>query len=239
MKMTARFALAFVLTFGLAAAPAVRVHAQEAPAAASTSPESGHKGEPEANSEEKKKEAEEGSEAFKKSPAVIALGKKLGMSPETASSVFTWFNFVLIAAAVAYGLGRMLPKTFRGRTEGIQKNLVEARTATEEANARLSGVEARLAKLDQEIAALRSQSEKDAAADEARIRESLAEEKQRILEAAEQEIASAQGQAERSLREYAAKLAVERAAQSMSITPEQDSALVREFASRLASKESN
>lgn len=238
MKMTARFALALVLTFGISAAPAVRMHAQEAPAAASPSPESGHKGEPEANSEEKKKEAEEGSEAFKKSPAVIAIGKKLGMSPETASSAFTWFNFAILAAAMLYALGKMLPKTFRGRTESIQKNLVEARTATEEANARLSSVEARLAKLDEEISALRSQSEKDAASDEARIKASLAEEKQRILEAAEQEIASAQGQAERSLREYAAKLAVERAAQSMSITPEQDSALVREFASRLA-KESN
>ncbi|MBS1814839.1 MAG: ATP synthase F0 subunit B [Acidobacteria bacterium] len=234
MKMFARIALIFVLIFGVAG-----VRAQEAPAPASPSAESGHQGEPEANSAQKRREAEEGSEAFKKSPSVIALGKMVGLSPEASSTAFTWFNFFLLAAAILYALGKMLPKAFRGRTEGIQKGLVEARTATEEANARLGGVEARLARLDQEIAALRTQSEKDAAADEARIKASLAEERQRILEAAEQEIASAQSHAERSLREYAAKLAVERAAAELHISSDQDSALVREFAARLSAKESN
>lgn len=234
MKMLVRVALVFVLIFGVAG-----VRAQEPAAPASPSAVSGQQAEPEANSAGKQKEAEEGTEAFKKSPSVIALGKKLGMSPETSSSAFFWFNFALFAAAILYGMAKMLPKTFKGRTETIQRGIVEARTATESANARLSGVEARLAKLDEEISALRAQSEKDAAADEARIKASLAEEKQRILEAAEQEIASAQNHAERSLREYAAKLAVERAANELQISADQDSALVREFAARLAAKESN
>jgi transposase len=45
-------------------------------------------------------------------------------------------------------LMKTLPKAFRKRSTEIQKDLVEARTATEEASARLSSVEERLAKLD-------------------------------------------------------------------------------------------
>ena len=41
-----------------------------------------------------------------------------------------------------------VPKAFRNRSTGIQTDLVDARTATEEAKARLDAVEARLSKLD-------------------------------------------------------------------------------------------
>jgi F-type H+-transporting ATPase subunit b len=229
MKMFAQLLMVSVLMFGV-----VGVRPQYAQAAAaSPSTASGQRSEPEANSASKRREAEEGSEAFKKSPAVIKMGHMLGMEPETASSVFAWLNFLVLAGGVLYALARMLPKTLRGRTEGIQKNLVEARSATEEANARLTGVEARLSKLDAEIATLKAESEKDAAADEERIKASVEDETQRIVQAAEQEISSARAQAERSLREYAAKLAVEQAASRLEISADDDSTLVREFAARL------
>jgi F-type H+-transporting ATPase subunit b len=51
---------------------------------------------------------------------------------------------------------KVLPKTFRNRSTAIQKHLVDARTATEEATARLSSVEDRLSKLDDQIAAMRA-----------------------------------------------------------------------------------
>ncbi|ADV84022.1 ATPase [Terriglobus saanensis] len=230
MTMRACVLLALVLMLGVA--PVVPLRAQAVAASPSTA--SGQKAEPQANSAGKKKEAEEGTEAFKKSPMVISLGRMMGMSPETASTVFTWFNFVILALAILYALAKALPKTFRGRTQGIQKNLVEARSATEEANARLSGVEARLAKLDGEIAALKSEAEKDAAADEARIKASVADERERIAHAAEQEIAAAEAHAQRNLREFAAKLAVEQAASKLNISDDDDSEIVRGFAARLA-----
>lgn len=231
--MRARVLLVFVLVFGVLGVQAQQGHA------ASPSVASGQTTEPEANSKMKKREAEEGSEAFKKSPSVVALGAKLGMSPETASTAFEWFNFVIIAGAILYALGKMLPKTFRGRNETIQKGIVEARSATEEANSRLAGVEARLAKLDDEIAALRTQAEKDAVADQVRIAQAVEDEKHRIVQSAEQEIAAAQSHAERSLREYAATLAVQQAASQLNISSAQDSALVREFAGRLAKEDAN
>lgn len=176
---------------------------------------------------------------FTKSPSVVAFGKKLGMNADQASTLFLWINFALFAAAILVVLGKLLPKTFRSRTALIQKGIVEARSATEEATARLAEVEARLARLDGEIAALREQAEKDAAADEARIHAAVEEETHRILHAAEQEIAAAQTHAERSLREYAASLAVQQAVAQMQITPDQDSALVREFAGRLSKEDAN
>ncbi|HEX7158606.1 MAG TPA: ATP synthase F0 subunit B, partial [Edaphobacter sp.] len=128
---------------------------------------------------------------------------------------------------------KTLPRAFRDRTSSIQKHLVEARSATEEASARLSSVEARLSKLDEQIAAMRSQAEKDIAQDEQRIKASIEEEKQRILATAEQEISAATAQAHRQLQSYAADLAIEQAARKLTISAETDRLLVQDFARRL------
>ncbi len=199
--------------------------------AASQSAASGQRSEPEANVN---KESEDPAAALKRpSSSVAKLGGMVGMSPETSVFVFNWLNFFLLAAAVLYMLARMLPKAFRTRSESIQKNIVEARVATEEARARLSAVEARLSRLDGEIAALRSEHEKAAADEEQRLRQQAEEEKARILQAADQEIASASAAAQRSLRAYAAEIAVQRAAAQLTITPDDDRVLIENFASKL------
>jgi F-type H+-transporting ATPase subunit b len=131
-----------------------------------------------------------------------------------------------------------MPKVFRDRNSAIQKHLVDARTATEEANSRLSGVEERLSKLDGQIAAMRVQAEKDSAADEQRIKASVEEEKKKILAAAEQEIVAATTLAQRQLQQYAAELAVEQAARKLVVTAETDRLLVQSFARRLAGDDS-
>ena len=204
------------------------------PAAASTSAASGQRSEPEANSGAKKQEAEGGTEAFRNSPSVQKLGGLFGLKPAVASSVFEWLNFGVLAAAILYGISKAVPKLLRARSEGIQKEIVEARSATEEARLRLSAVEDRLARLDAEIAALRSESEHAAAEDERNLAAQVETEKQRILQAAEQEIAAAGAQAQRSLREYAAQIAVDRAAAEMQVSPEDDRLLIQSFASKLS-----
>jgi F-type H+-transporting ATPase subunit b len=233
MKTAIKFVFAAVLATSLLSGTPVLRAQESAPAAASPSTASGQRSEPEAVNPESKKEAEQGEEAFRKSPSVIKLGSMLGMEPGTASAVFEWLNAIILFAAVGYGLVKALPKAFRARTEGIQKNIVEARVATEEARARLSAVENRLGKLDGEIAALRSENEQAAAEDEARIHASIEEEKQRILQAAEQEIAAASAAAQRDLRAYAAGIAVDRAASQLNITPEDDRVLIANFAGKL------
>ncbi|WP_263368676.1 ATP synthase F0 subunit B [Edaphobacter bradus] len=208
---------------------ASRLHAQgAAPVATSAASFSA----PETQAPEKNKEEDE-TEAFRHSAAVKAIGAKLGLNPDQAATVFSVLNFAVLAILIGGFLLKKLPKTFRDRSSSIQKHLVEARTATEEANARLSGVEARLSKLDAQIAAMRAQAEKDIAAEEQRIKASVEEEKQRILSSAEQEITSATAQARRQLQQYAAELAIEQAARKLAVNAETDRLLVQDFARRL------
>ena len=195
---------------------------------------SGQESTPEAQSPEANKHEADENDKYLHSPSVRALGAKLGMNAEQAATAFTVANFVVLALLVGWFLIKTLPKTFRNRSTFIQKNLVDARTATEEARARLSSVEDRLSKLDGQIAAMRSQAEKDSALDEQRIKAGVEDEKQKILTAAEQEITAATALARRQIQQYAAELAIGQAAKKLVVSAETDRLLVQQFARRLA-----
>ena len=197
---------------------------QAAPASNST---------PVAQVPEKKEEVKDENEEYRHSATVTKLGSMLGMNPEQAATAFTIFNFAILAIAVGFGLLKALPKTFKARTSAIQKQLVDARAATEEATARLNSVEARLAKLDDQIAGMRTQAAADSERDQKRIQQSVEDEKAKILAAAEAEIASATATARRDIQQYAAELAIEQAARKLVVTAETDRLIVESFAHRL------
>ena len=193
---------------------------------------------PETQSPEKNQQEQDENDAYRKSTAVVSLGKKLGMNAEQSATAFMVTNFLLLAAGVGWMLIKMLPKMLRARNTSIQKNLVDARTATEEARARLSVVEERLAKLDGEIAAMRTHAEQDSAKEEQRIKASVEDEKNKILAAAEQEITAATMHAQKQLQQHAAELAIEQAARKLVVSAETDRLLVQSFAQRLTGDES-
>jgi len=209
----------------------VRIHAQDKPGVV----KAGEQTTPAAEVPEKREQEKDENDEYLHSPMVVSLGKLLGVSTEKAATIAIVFNFAVLAIAVGYGLLKLLPKTFRKRSSEIQKSLGDARTATEEATARLNNVEARLAKLDEQIAGMREQSEADSRRDEQRIKASVEVEKQKILAAAEQEISAATTQAQRQLQQYAAELAIEHAARKLIVTAETDRLLVESFAYRLGS----
>ncbi len=188
---------------------------------------------PEAQSPDANKGEVDTDEQYLHSPTVRALGAKLGMNPEQAATAFLVVNFLILAGFVGWFLLKTLPKTFRDRNTAIQKHLVDARTATEEASARLNVVEARLGKLDDQIAAMRAQADKDSAADQERIQASVEEEKQKILAAADQEIAAATALARRQIQQYAAELTIDQAARKLVISADTDRLLIQSFAQRL------
>jgi F-type H+-transporting ATPase subunit b len=193
---------------------------------------------PEAQSPEKNKQEADENDAYLHSPSVRKLGAMVGLNAEQAATAFTVANFVVLAALVGWFLVKTLPKTFRDRNTAIQKDLVDARTATEEASARLRSVEERLSRLDEQIAALRSQADKDSALDEQRIKASVEEDKQKIIAAAEQEIVAATALAQRQIQQYAAELAIDQAARKLVVTAETDRLLVQSFARRLTGDDS-
>ncbi len=179
-------------------------------------------------------EEEDETAVYKNSPSVRKIGGMMGLSPRDSSSAFEYFNFVLLAGIVVYYLAKAMPKVFRERQKKIDQQLVEARTATEEAHERLQVVEARLGQLDKQIDELRRRAEEEGAEDEKRIQHSIEEERKKIVAAAEQEIAVAASTAQTSLRRFAAELAVERASGQLRLSEQQDRTLIHDFARDLA-----
>ncbi len=223
-----------VIMTALLFAPVGHARAQSTPVTA----DGGQTTTPEAQSPEANKKEVDENDQYIHSAAVRALGAKIGLNPEQAATAFTVANFVVLSALIGWFLAKTLPKTFRDRNTAIQKSLVDARTATEEASARLSTVEERLSKLDEQIAALRAQAEKDSVLDEQRIKASVEDDKQKILASAEQEIGAATALARRQLQQYAAELAIDQAARKLIVTAETDRLLVQNFARRLTGDDS-
>lgn len=175
----------------------------------------------------KKEENQE--ESFLNAPVVHELAGFMHVSEPTARTIFLGINFAIIFFAIAIPLARMMPKIFRKRSEALRQDLDVARKATEEARQRMSAVEAKLAGLDKEIAAFRSQVEQESQEEEKRIKASIKEESERIVSSAEQEIGAAAMQARRALRVFAADLAIEHAEKQLALTPETDRAVINEF----------
>jgi F-type H+-transporting ATPase subunit b len=182
---------------------------------------------------------EEGDNVYRHSASVRLLAKWLHLDKETAARLFEYVNFAVLAGAVLFALWKYLPKTFRANREEIQNKLSEARTATEEARERLAAIEQRLSRLDEEIAGISAQAEKDSVADEARIKASIETERQRITKAVSRDIAAASSAAQRDLKHFAAGLAVDRAAQRMALTENEDRALLQEFSQNLGHQARN
>jgi F-type H+-transporting ATPase subunit b len=177
---------------------------------------------------------EDDASQFKHSPAVRFIAKLTGLNLEHAYWVCVLLNFVIIAAAIFWLSKKNLPGLFRTRTASIQKAMEEARKASEDANRRLAEIEARLSKLDAEIGGMRAAAEKEAAAEEQRIKTTAAEDARKIVESAEQEITAAAKSARRELKAFAAELAVSLATKQIQVDPAADQALLRNFAQQLS-----
>ena len=178
-------------------------------------------------------EQETGDNVYRHSASVRLLARWLHLDTETAARLFEYVNFAVLAGAILFYLLKLLPKMFRANRETIQHQLVDARTATEQAHERLAAIEQRLSRLDEEIAAISKQAEKDSVEDEGRIKASIEAERRRIVDAATKDIAAAGSAAQRDLKRFAAGLAVDRAAQRIVLTEEDDHALLQEFAQSL------
>jgi F-type H+-transporting ATPase subunit b len=219
------FLLLAVLAAGMAVAPS-RLAAQEA---AESKPETAAQSD--ANHEPALTEEEKQNNAFRlEGPVVKWTAKTLNLPIEKTADLYEVINFLIIALAIGVPLFRVLPKYLRQRKQKLRDDIESARKVTEDANARLSAVEAKLSKLDEEIQKFRSEVEAESVQDEFRIKASLAQESSRIVLAAEQEIGMAAAQARRGLRHFAADLAIDQAAKQLVLTPEIDQALIVEFA---------
>jgi F-type H+-transporting ATPase subunit b len=187
-----------------------------------------------ANTTSEPKSSEDETAQFKHSASVQLLARLTGLSIDGAYWLAVLLNFAIVAGLIAWAAKKNLPAMFRNRTASIQKSLEEARAASEDAKQRLAQIESRLSHLDDEVNQIRAASEKEAAAEEERIKAAAAEEAKRISESAGQEIAAATKAARRELTAYAADLAVSLATKQIRIDAATDQGLVRRFAQQIA-----
>lgn len=189
---------------------------------------------PASSGSSEKESGEDETAQFKHSASVRLLSKITGLSPDGAYWLAVVVNFAIVAGLIAWAAKKNLPSAFRNRTATIQRSLEEARRASEDANRRLTDIESRLGRLDQEIAHMKADSEKEAAAEEERIRVAADQDAHRIIESAQQEIDAAAKAARRDLTAYAADLAVSLAAKQIHVDTSTDQALLRRFAHQLS-----
>lgn len=139
-----------------------------------------------------------------------------------------FFNLFLFVGVLVYILRHPLSEALRARRETIRRDLMRAQEERNAALAKLEEVEARLARLDSEVASVREHAEKEAADERERIRLSAEDEARKLREQARREIESAGKVARQELRQYTAEQSV-RLAEGMirrDIRPEDDARLV-------------
>lgn len=227
-------ALALALLIGIAPAGVLRAQESAKPTSSATA-EPASKAGPQSEKAEGQEKVKEGeaADAIRHSPSVKWIARHTGLTDDQAYWLCIVLNFAVIFFAIAGLMRKKLPGYFSGRTGAIQKGIEEARKMSEDARRRLDDVEGRLSRLDSEIAAMRTEAEENAKAEEQRILAAGEEERKRIVASAEQEIEMAANAARRELKSYVGELAIELAEKKIRVNKETDEALVRAFTNQL------
>ena len=178
---------------------------------------------------------EEDNANLKHAAPVRWLARKTGLGVHQAHLLALGLNFAFVVVVVVWAARKFLPAMFRNRSQSIQQALGEARAASQDANRRLANIETRLRQLDVEIGQMQATAEKEADAEEVRIRQAAEEDIRKVVLAAEQEIAAAAKQARRELTTHTADLAIALARKQINVDSNADQVLVRTFASKLVS----
>jgi len=158
-----------------------------------------------------------------------------GGSADKFTEIFKWINFAIVAGVILWTFGAKLPSVFRSNAEAISSAITKATAVKAEADKLLADAEARLARLEQEVAELRAAAGKEAAADAQRIREMAKSDAEKISIAAKAEIEAAERAARMELKVLAAKLAVDGAESLLAkqLTAQSQESLVSGFVKSL------
>jgi len=144
-------------------------------------------------------------------------------------------NFLILVGALTYFLKTPISNYLAGRSAQIREDLVTAAETRRTATAQLEAIQQKLGALPAELAALKTRGEEDVRAEQARIAQTAATERERVMEQTRREIDMRLRMARRELTEYAAQLAVAVAQERIArtITPDDQLRLVDRYATQL------
>ncbi len=121
--------------------------------------------------------------------AALAAEAEGGESPGASrEEIFTWINFVLLVAVLAYLLRQPVREFFAGRSRQVREALEAGRKALNEAQSRLAEVEAKLAHLEEEINSFRASAAREVELERQRLEELTRRDAARLIEAARAQI---------------------------------------------------
>jgi F-type H+-transporting ATPase subunit b len=146
-------------------------------------------------------------------------------------TLWEWLNFLILAGALGWIVAKYGAPALRGRSKQIQDDLAAGQKAKAEAEAHAAEVQARLAGLEREIAAMRTNAADEREREAERIRVDTQAEIARIQRQCQQELESLGKLARLEVQRTAARLAMELAEQKVRarMSPELQSALTEGF----------
>ncbi len=155
-------------------------------------------------------------------PVVLAL-----VSPAVASIAKT-VNLIIFLGVLYFLLRKPMREFFKQRYIEIRASLERAAQEKATASARLAEIDARMNRLDAEIADIRTQAEREAVAERERIETQARQEADKLRAMAQRDIEAAKNSALAELQQFTATQAVELAEKIIrhELTPDDDARLV-------------
>jgi F-type H+-transporting ATPase subunit b len=171
--------------------------------------------------------------------SAVPLLAEEGGAAKPDLEIWKWLNFAILAGLIGWFAVKQGGPALAGRSNEIREGLAAGEKAKAEADARAREVQAKIANLGTEVAALRTSALEERERDAARIRREFEAEIARIQRQSEMEIDSAGKMARTELQRFAAKLAVDLAEQKIRarMTPDVQAALLASFLSDFPSGE--
>ncbi len=148
-----------------------------------------------------------------------------GVHPAIAKAV----NLVLFLGVLYYLLRKPIKGFFEARLADVRKTLERAARDKDEATQKMAELDARLNRLDADIAGIKAQAERESVAERERIQVETQREMEKVRATAVREIDAARQIALADLKEFTANKSVELAEQIIrrELTPEDDRNLVQ------------
>jgi F-type H+-transporting ATPase subunit b len=145
-------------------------------------------------------------------------------------------NFAILAGVLVYFLRTPTSAYLASRATAIRSDLVAASEMRATATAQLADIERKLQTLPAELEALKRQGAEDVVAEQARIAQAAAVERERLIQQTRREIDTRLRVARRELTEHAAQLAVQVAEARIrrTITPDDQLRLVERYTTQLS-----
>lgn len=147
------------------------------------------------------------------------------------SPLWAWANFAILAGVLGYLIAKHGGPWFVSRSLAIRRGIADAEEVRAKAKAVVATVESKLAGLDAEILALKTEARREQEAEGERIRQQTAGDLARLREHATSEIVAAGKTVRLELKRYGAQRAIDLAEQKIArqMTPQVQTALVDSF----------